>query len=141
MGGRGWPQHVAAVEAAAANLAPQYVPLVSKGVRFTPAGDTDFKKGEPLIVYFQVYEPLLAAHPHPKVEAHVRILDAKTGKVVKTFHVVNAASYEQPGSTTISIARKIPFGQLPKGAYRLEVQATDSAGESTPWRTANFTVQ
>jgi hypothetical protein len=31
--------------------------------------------------------------------------------------------------------------QLPKGTCRLEVQATDSAGRSTAWRTANFTVE
>ncbi len=49
---------VAAQEAATANLAPEYVPLVSKGVQFTPAGDTRFKKGEPLFAYFEVYEPL-----------------------------------------------------------------------------------
>ena len=41
-------------------LAPQYVPLVSKGIEFTVAGDTRFQKGEPLIAYFEVYEPQLA---------------------------------------------------------------------------------
>jgi hypothetical protein len=183
--------HVAAVERAAANFAPQYVPLVSKGIEFTPTGDTRFKKGEPLIPYFEVYEPLLAAgsgqspgmpasagmtseragatmpagmttegaagatpegmtipgngggNPSttPKVEAHIRILDAKTGKVVKDFPPVDATPYMNPGSTTIPIAREISFEQLPKGAYRLEVQATDSAGRTTAVRTADFTVE
>jgi hypothetical protein len=183
--------HVAAVERAAANFAPQYVPLVSKGIEFTPTGDTRFKKGEPLIPYFEVYEPLLATessenHGIPasagmtseragatmpagmttegaagatpegmtipgngggnpsttlKVEAHIRILDAKTGKVVKDFPPVDATPYMNPGSTTIPIARKIPYEELPKGAYRLEVQATDSAGRSTAVRTADFTVE
>jgi hypothetical protein len=157
--------HVAAVERAAANFAPQYVPLVSKGIEFTPAGDTRFKKGEPLIPYFEVYEPLLAAgsgqspgmpasagmttqkseggNPPARVtvEAHIRILDAKTGAVVKDFPPVDATPYENPGSTTIPIAREIPFDQLPKGAYCLEVQASDSAGRSTVVRTADFTVE
>jgi hypothetical protein len=31
--------------------------------------------------------------------------------------------------------------KLPKGSYRLDVQATDSTGKSTPWRTANFTIE
>src|SRR5882672_533542 len=31
--------------------------------------------------------------------------------------------------------------KLQKGQYRLEVQASDSAGRSTVWRTAHFTVE
>ena len=133
--------HVAAVEAAAANFAPQYVALVSKGIQYRPTGDTAFKKGEPLIPYFEVYEPLLATQPETKVEAHLKLLDAQTGQVIKDFPPVDAASYEQPGSTVIRIAREIPFEQLPKGAYRLEVQATDSGGRSTVVRTANFAIE
>jgi predicted phage tail protein len=41
----------------------------------------------------------------------------------------------------IPIGDELKVDQLPKGDYRLEVQATDSAGRSTPWRTANFTVE
>ncbi len=162
--------HVAAMEAAAANFAPQYVPLVSKGIQVTPTGDTRFKKGEPLIPYFEIYEPLLVGppskpgdatpsrpgvipaqagiqspHENPStpvtVQAHIRILDAKTGEVKKDFAPIDAASYERPGSWVIPIAREIPYDQLPKGAYRLEVQATDSAGRTTPWRTASFSVE
>jgi hypothetical protein len=135
--------HVAAVERKAANFAPQYVPLVSRGIEFTPAGDTTFskKQGEPLIPYFEVYEPLLASQPETKVEAHVRILNVKTGAVVKDFPPVDAGSYENPGSITIPIAREIPYDKLPKGEYRLEVQATDSAGRSTAVRTADFAVE
>jgi hypothetical protein len=131
---------VAAVERAAANFAPQYVPLVSKGIEFTPAGDTRFKKGEPLIPYFEVYEPLLAVGTDTKVQAHIRILDAKTGAVVKDFPFVDAAPYEKPASTTIPIAREISTSAVPRGKYRLEVQATDSAGRTTALRTAEFTI-
>lgn len=133
--------HVAEVEARAANFAPQYVPLVSKGIQVTPTGDTRFRKGEPLIPYFEVYEPLLETLSNTEVEAHIKIVNAGTGQVVKDFPAVDVATYEQPGSTAIHIAREIPFEQLQKGAYRLEVQATDSAGRSTPWRTAHFTVE
>ncbi len=184
--------HVAAVERAAANFAPQYVPLVSKGIEVTPTGDTRFKKGEPLIPYFEIYEPLLAtgapggadvrlstsaageagldvgatlavarsgqaqglplradrrpqttgsAPPLVTAQAHIRILDVKTGAVVKDLAPIDAAPYMNPGSTTIPIAREVPYEQLPKGAYRMEVQATDSAGRSTAVRAAEFTVE
>jgi hypothetical protein len=131
----------AAKEAAAVKLAPNYVPLVSKGVRVTPAGDTRFKAGESLIPYFEVYEPLLAAQPQPTVTAHLRVVDVKTGQITKDFEPVDAAPYIQPGSRVIRIARVMAADQLPKGAYRMEVQVADSAGRSTPWRTANFTVE
>lgn len=132
--------HVAAVERAAANFAPQYVPLVSKGIEFTPAGDTTFRKGEdPLIGYFEIYDPLLAAQPKTQVETHVRIVSA-TGQVVRDFPAVDAATYIESGKAAIHIARKIPFDKLPKGSYRLEVQATDSAGHTTSWQSAGFTV-
>jgi hypothetical protein len=132
---------VAAKEAAAGHFAPEFVPLVSQGIRFTPAADTRFKKSDPFIGYFQVYEPLLARRPAVKVEVHMAIADAKNGKTVEVFRNLDAAAYERPGSSTIPIARKIPIAQLPKGAYRLEVWATDSAGGSTAKRTADFTVQ
>jgi hypothetical protein len=116
--------------------------LVSKGFRFTPAAETNLRKGEQLIAYFEVCEPLLVgASATVTVGAHARIVDAATGKVIKDFPPMDAAPYERPGSSTIPIAGQIPFDQLPKGAYRLEVQATDSAGRSTAWRTASFTVE
>jgi hypothetical protein len=128
----------AAQEAAAANFAPQYVPLVSKVRAFIPTADTLFKPGEPLIAYFEIYEPMLTVQPATRVEAHLRIVDAKTGEVKKDFPPVDVASYERPGSATISIAVQVPFHQLPEGVYRLEVRAADSAGRSTVWRSADF---
>ena len=132
--------HVAEVETAAANFAPQYVPLVSKGVHVTPAGDTRFGPHDQLSAYFEIYEPHGSVDPVPQIQAHLRILDAKNGAIVKEFSAVDAATYMQPGSTTIPIAREVPIATLPKGEYRLEVQASDSAGRTTPWRAANFTI-
>jgi hypothetical protein len=132
--------HVAAVEAAAANFAPQYVPMVSNGIQVTPAGDTSFKTGEPLIPYFEIYAPQGAAGGAARIQAHLRIVDAKSGALVKDFPPVDAATYTQPGNTTIPVAREVPIAALPKGEYRLEVQASDSTGRTTPWRAANFTI-
>jgi len=132
--------HVAAVERAAANFAPQYMPLVSKNIEVTPSGDTHVKKGQLLIPYFEIYEPLLTNAPATAVQAHFRIIEAKNGNTRDDF-MVDAQSFEQPGRTMIPIEREILTDKMPRGAYRLEVQATDSAGNSTPWRTAEFTVE
>jgi hypothetical protein len=132
--------HVAAAEASAANFAPQYVPMVSNGIQVSPAGDTDFKTGEPLIPYFEIYAPHAAGEPATPIQVHLRIVDAKNSAIVKDFPLVDAAPYALPGNTTIPIAREVPISTLPKGEYRLEVQTTDSAGRTTPWRAANFTI-
>ena len=132
---------VAAKENAQANFAPQYVPLVSKDILFSPSGDTSFAKGEPLFAYFEVYEPQLAENPAAPVSVHMRIRDSKTGNTKEDFAPIDAASYKQAGSSVLRIGRKIPIDQLPKGSYRLEMQATGSMGRSTAWRAANFTVE
>src|SRR6185312_3547904 len=128
--------HVAEIETAAAGFAPQYVPLVSKGVQVTPAADTTFTPLEQLFAYFDINDSKVAVKPAPRVQASMRIVEAKNGTVVKDYPAVDAAPYEQTGSAIISIAREIPIGALPQGEYRLEVQASDSAGRKTPWRAA-----
>lgn len=131
---------VAAKEAAQANFAPQYVPLVSKDILYAPVGDTSFAKGEALFAYFEVYEPQLIENPATPVSVHLRVLDSSTGTVKEDFAPFDALPYAQPGSSVLRVGRKIPIDQLPKGNYRLEVQAT-TAGRSTPWRAANFAVE
>ena len=132
--------HVAAVEAAAANFAPQYVPLVSKGVRFIPAGDTSFASNEKLFAYFQIIDPRIATGPAQQIEARLRIVDTRSAAVVKDFPSVDVSTYEQPGSIIIPIAREIPIDNLRKGQYRLEVQASDASGQKSPWQASAFSI-
>jgi len=123
-------------------LLPQnYAPLVSEGVELTPTANTGFQKNSPFCFFFQIYEPLLLKQPQPKVEAQLRIVDANTGKVATQIKPINATPYAESGNPIIAIGRRIDISFLPIGSYRLEVQATDSAGESTPWRTADFTIE
>jgi hypothetical protein len=131
----------AAKEAQAANLAPEYVPLVSKGVQVSTAASSKFKRSKPFIAYFEVYEPLLSESPPAKVQVRMRILDTKTGKPAGDFEPFDAAPYEAPGSTVIRIGKGLQVDKLPKGEYRLEVQARDSAGRRTWVRTADFTLE
>jgi hypothetical protein len=132
---------VAAKEAAVANFAPQYVPLVSKGIEFSLSGDTKFANDSHFFAYFEIYEPVLAQEPATSVKVQMRILDSGTGTVKADFAPLDAASYKDPDSGVFRIARTIPIRELPKGAYRLEVRAQDSAGGITTWRTADFTVE
>jgi hypothetical protein len=124
-----------------AKLSGNYVPLVSDDIEFKPTGNTRFKKAETLYTYFEVYEPLLVGQSPATVEIRVRIVDLKTGEVRSDSPPVSAAPYVKAGSPVIPIGRRTNISNLPKGSYRLDVQATDSAGKSTPWRSATFTVE
>ena len=132
---------VAAKEAAQANFAPQYVPLVSKDILYTIDGGTEFTKGESLFAYFEVYEPQLPESSATPVSVHLRVLDSNTGKLKEDFAPFDAAPYQRPGSSVLCVGRKVPFDKLQAGNYSLEAQAMTPTGSSTTWRAANFTVK
>lgn len=141
LGKRVQDARVAAEEMAAAeNFAPQYVPLVSQGVQVAPAGNTHFKEYEQMLAYFEVYESKLVS-ASSTAQTHLRICDATTREIKRDLRDVDAAPYVNPGRATIPILVRIPLNTLAKGWYQLEVQATDSSGQSTPWRSAPFTVE
>jgi hypothetical protein len=127
------------------SMAPEYVPLVSNGIGVTPAGDTRFHKdgpvhkGDDLISYFELYEPLLATGP-AKVQFQVRVIDSTSGQVELDSGLRSADSYAPSGSL-IPIGWELPLKKLAKGSYRVEVQASDSMGKQTAWRAASFTVE
>ncbi len=119
----------------------RYLPLVSKGIEFTPTGNPHFEKKGLLYAYFEIYRPQAAQLPATTIEAHLKILDAKTSEVKIDFAPVNTAAYVKADSSVIGVGRGLNITGLPDGSYRLEVQATDSTGKSTGWHTAKFTVQ
>jgi hypothetical protein len=57
------------------------------------------------------------------------------------FPSVNVSPYLKPGSSLAPVGREINLSSLSKGLYRLDVQATDSTGKSTAWRTTSFSVE
>jgi hypothetical protein len=118
------------------STAPEYHPLVSKEFGFTPTGDTVFHKkkhnlGDRMFSYFEVYEPALVSG-QAKVQYEMRVIDAKTDKTIVDTGLRSADSYVNPGKLIIPIAEEIAIDKLPIGAYRIEVQASDSAGKQTP---------
>jgi hypothetical protein len=131
---------VAAKEAAAANFAPQYAPLESNGIEFSLAGNTSFAKDSQLLAYFEVYDPSLAQDSATSVKVQMRIVDSGTNTVKTELPPLDAAPYKDPDTGVFRIAQAIPIRQLPKGVYRLEVRAQNSAGGITAWRVADFEV-
>jgi hypothetical protein len=122
------------------STAPECVPLVSNGIGITPTGDTHFHPGDRLMTYFEVYEPLLAAG-QTKYEFEVRVTDAQTGLVKLDSGLRSTDTYAHADKSIVPIGWEIPLDKLSKGAYRIEVQASDSTGKQTPWRSASFIVE
>lgn len=131
----------------------RFVPLVSNDparsasgggksarIEVVPAGRKNFARGLRLMAYFQVVEPRVGKDQRIPLKVHMRIVSLRTGKVRKRLTPFSAAPYEKSRSRVISIGRSIPLGKLRKGKYRLEVEAGDSAGVKTPWRSANFAI-
>jgi hypothetical protein len=124
-----------------AERAGSFVPLLSDGIEVTPSGRTRFQRGEPLIAFFEVNEPPTADATEPKVQINLRIVGATGGAVPDMLQPFDAAAFRKASSPVIPITQKIPTKKLKKGSYRLEVQATDSVGRSTLWRSASFTIE
>ena len=120
------------------SLVDDKMPLVSRGFEFLPSGNNHFKKGEPGAFYVEVYDPLLLAPNPPQLTLQVKIVDEKSGaaKVVAG----GAVPATKSGSSVVPLGLKIPLETLSPGSYRLEVGASDSAGNSTTLRTAEFVV-
>lgn len=118
----------------------EFVPLLSAGMEFTLTGDTHFKKWEPLIVYFEAYELLLAGTGTANVQFEMKILDAKMGEAKDGTGLLGAQPWVKAGNPVIPIAQKISINKLPSNMYRVEVQVSDSAGNRTGWRAAFFTL-
>jgi hypothetical protein len=118
-----------------------FVPLVSKGREFTPTGDTNFRKKDIFFVYYEVYEPLFASAPATTVRTRLRIINAGTGQVGADTGWQSAEAWMEPDSSVIRITPEVGLSKLNRGSYRIEVQASDSAGRSTAMRTATFTIK
>jgi hypothetical protein len=118
-----------------------YVPLVSRDVEFEPTSNTQFKKGSTLYTYFEIYEPLVEGQSPAAVQFQIRIVDVKTGELRADSQPISATPYMKAGSSIIPVGRGMDIDELPVGSYRLDVQATDSTGKSTAWRSATFTVE
>ncbi len=119
--------------------APQYVPLMFDAQEFTPEGDTRFKKGEQLMTYAEIYSAQPGSSPVFFLE--MKVTDEKTNELKIGTGIRPVDSPLRPDHSAIPVVWDMEVAKLPPGAYRLEVQASDSAGHKTPWRTASFAVE
>ena len=119
--------------------APQYVPLMFDGQEFTPAGETDFKTGEQLMTYIEIYSPQLGSTPPSEFFLEMKVIDTKTGELRISTGPRPVETSSRLGNT-IPVVWTMEIDKLPPSTYRLEAQVSNSGGNKTSWRAASFTI-
>jgi VWFA-related protein len=124
-----------------AELLEDKKPLVVRGMQIVPSATNHFKKTDNTAIYAEVYAPSLVGANPPKLAVELRIVDPKTKEQKMTTGMLSMASEMPPGSPVVPVGLKLPIASLAPGSYQLELQAQDSAGNSTKVRTADFEVE
>jgi VWFA-related protein len=115
-------------------------PLVVKGMQIKPSGTNRFKKADNVVLYTEVYEPLLTSEKPPVMGIGYEIDDRTTGKKMFSTGTVRLDDFVQKGSPIVPVGLKVPVKDLPAGSYRLVTQAIDSEKNHTPSRGIFFDV-
>jgi len=115
-------------------------PLVVKGLQIVPSGSNRFKHTDNVVVYTEIYEPLLTSATPPIVGMAYRIFERSTNKQVFFTEVVRADDFIQKGNSVIPVGMKVKVDDLKPGSYRLVMQAVDSAKNHAPDRSVDFDV-
>jgi len=124
-----------------AALAEDRTPLVVKGMQIFPSANNRFKKGDKVVLYSEVYEPLLTSgEAPPRIGVGYRILERAGGKQVFFSGVVSADDFIHKGNPVIPVGLMVKVDELAPGAYTLVMQAVDSANNKAPNRTVDFDV-
>ena len=115
-------------------------PLVVKGMQIVPSGSNRFKHTDNVILYTEIYEPLLTSATPPAVAMAYRIFERSTNKQIFFTQIVRADDYIQKGNSVIPIGMKVKVDDLKPGSYRLMMQAVDGANNHAPDRTVDFDI-
>ena len=125
-----------------AALLEDRVPLVTRGLHIIPSGDNRFKNTERALAYVEIYEPPpVAGGNPPAVEVRLQFVDRKTGETKVDSGPVDVSSQQVAGSSMIPLGLRLPLEKLTPGSYRVELTATDSAGNSSEPRQVDFEVE
>jgi hypothetical protein len=126
-----------------AELIADRKPLVAQGLQIVPNGSNRFKSTDNRAVYFEVYEPLLAAADRKDpvdVLVQMKVLDRKTGEQKVDTGMIRLPIPEKSGNPVLPVGLKLPLNSLAPGAYRLEMSAVNKAGKPVV-RSTDFDVE
>jgi len=123
-----------------ATLLEDRKPLIVKGMQITPAASYQFKKSDNVVLYSELYEPLLKTDPAMKVASGYRIFDLATNKQVFFTNAVPLDGFVEKGNPVIPFALKVDTKDLQPGTYRLVLLGVDAKNNQAPQRPVEFTL-
>jgi VWFA-related protein len=123
-----------------ATLLEDRTPLIVKGLQLTPAANYQFKKSDNLVLYSELYAPLLKTDLPPKVGAGYRIFDKATNKQVFFTGAVPLDEFINKGNAVVPFALKVQVKDLPAGTYRLVLLAVDDKGNQAAPKETDITL-
>jgi VWFA-related protein len=121
-------------------LLEDHTPLVIQGMQLVPSATNRFKRTDNVLLYTEIYDPVLASDQPPKVAFGYHLMDRSTNKEVLFTGALSADAFIQKGSPLVPVGMVVKVKDLPAGGYRLVVQAVDGAKNNAPNRSVNFDV-
>jgi VWFA-related protein len=118
-----------------AALLEDRTPLVVQGMQIIPSGTNRFRKTDNVVLYSEVYEPLLASDKPPIVGVGFRLVNRITEKEAFSSGPIRCDGFIQKGNPVVPVGLKVPVKDIPEGSYRLIFEAIDNAGNRAPNRT------
>jgi len=115
-------------------------PLVVKGLQIFPSGSNRFKHTDNVVVYSEVYEPLLTSENPPAVGMGYTLFYRDTNQKLMSTGAQRADNFIQKGNPVIPFAFKVKVDDLKPGAYRLMMQAVDAQNNHAPDRYVDFDI-
>ncbi len=121
-------------------LLEERTPLLFKGMQIVPSSNNRFGKDDSPVFYVELYDPVLK-RDIPRLGVLFDIVNRKTNQQVYSSNTVPVNDYVQKGSPLVPVGLKLPVDELQAGDYRIEIRGRDSAGNASPVRSADFSIE
>jgi len=122
-----------------ASLLEDRTPMIVKGMQITPSANCVFKKSDKVVIYSQVYAPLLVSDKPPRVITGYSILDS-SNKQVFFSGAVPLDDFIQKGNAVVPFGLVVQVKDLAPGNYKLVLQAADGAHNQAAPREKAFSI-
>jgi len=121
-----------------ADLLSDRTPLIFRDMEVVPSASNHFKRTETVAFYAQIYDPGLESQNPRSVRLDYAIVDVKTGQGVLGGRGIDLTSFINKGSPVVPIGLRLPVDHLDPGSYRLDIEASNDAGDHTRIRSVKF---
>jgi VWFA-related protein len=123
-----------------ATLLEDRKPLIVKGMEFTPAASYQFKKTDHVMLYSELYEPLLKTDSATKLLSGYYIFEKATNKQMFFTGGLPLDAFVEKGNPVVPFALRVETKDLAPGNYRLVLLAVDGQKQQAPQRPVEFTL-